>query len=283
MTPAPTTARELGPARPARVTLPRVIASEWTKLASLRSTWWTLLIGVLLMIGLAALFAASIAMAGAEGVGTTGPAGPGGPLAGTDGVAISLNGVMLAQLAFGILGVLAISGEYSSGSIGPSLMAVPQRWPLLVGKAAVIAALTLTVGMVASYAAFGTGQALLAGTGLEHTLGDPGVVRAVAGAGAYLAVVSLLGVGLGALLRHTAGSMAALVGVLLLLTPLSAALPDTWQTTIGPYLPANAGEAVMAASSTDAMLAPSVALSVLIGYVLVIFGAAGVSLLRRDA
>lgn len=92
-------------ARPsvARVTLPRVIASEWTKLRSLRSTWWTLLIAVVAMIGLSALFATSLAAAGAEGFG---PGGPAGPLAALDGVAISLNGVMLAQLAFGILGVL---------------------------------------------------------------------------------------------------------------------------------------------------------------------------------
>jgi len=195
-----------GPTRPPRVTLPRVIASEWTKLRSLRSTWWTLLIAVVAMIGLSALFATSIAAAGVDGF------GPGGPLAALDGVAISLNGVMLAQLAFGILGVLMITGEYGSGTITASLAAVPQRWPLLAAKTVILTGLTLTVGLAASLSAFSIGQGLLAGSGMEVALSDPDVSRAVGGAGVYLTLVTILGLGLGALLRHRAGGFAVLTG-----------------------------------------------------------------------
>lgn len=175
-----------------------------------------------------------------------------------------------------------ISGEYGSGTITASLAAVPQRWPLLAAKAIILTGLTLPLGLVVSFGAFSIGQGLLSGTGLEVALGDPGVTRAVVGAGAYLTLVTILGLGLGALLRHTTGAIAVLVGLLLLLGPLSAALPSSWQDAIGPYLPAIAGDAMMALTTTPGTLDPWTGFAVLTAYALVTLAVATLLLLRRD-
>lgn len=213
-----------------------------------------------------------------------------GPGAGADPAAfgidptnLSLAGAMLAQIVLGILGVLAISGEHSSGMIRASLAAVPRRLPVLWGKAVVIGVVSLLVAVPASFAAFLLGQAIL-GEGANVSLADPGVTQAVLGTGAYLAAIALLGLGPGGLLRHTAVVIGALFA-LLLLAPglLGLVLPDSWSEVVLPYLPSNAGASFTSVTVTEGMLSPGAGAAVLVGWILVLLAAAAVLLRRRDA
>ena len=188
-----------------RVTQLRVLRSEWTKLRSLPSTAWSLLTAVALIVGFGALYAM---------VRVTRPPRQPADLASFDPTAISLTGVHLAQLAIGVLGVLLVTGEYATGMVRTSFAAVPRRLPVLWGKAITFALTTLTLCVPASFAAFLVGQSILSSERLGTTLDHPGTARAVLGSALYLAAVGLLGLGLGALLRNTAGAVASLFGVL---------------------------------------------------------------------
>lgn len=201
---------------------------------SRQTTWWALVSAAAGMVGLGALFCARY------GIGGNNPAGR----ASFDPAAYSLSGFFLAQLAVGVLGVLAITSEYATGSIRATLAAAPQRLLVLGAKAVVLAASTAVVGIASALAAFLVGQAILAHKGLQAHLGDPGVSRAVVGAGLYLAVLSLLALGIGTLVRSTVGATAVVVGLVFILPGIVGALPASWEDTITPYLPSNAGQAL---------------------------------------
>ena len=141
-----------------RVTGPRVVLSEWTKFRSLRSTLYTLLMAVVFMVGLGALISAITANQ------------PGGLEPGQSAISASLSGIFFAQLAVGVLGVLLISGEYSTGMIRSSLTVVPRRLPMLWGKLAVFAGVVFLTTLIASVTAFFVGQALLSGQHLDASL-----------------------------------------------------------------------------------------------------------------
>lgn len=263
-----------------RVTTLRVLRAEWTKLVSLRSTYYTLVATVVIIIGLGVGVSAALTAAGPEAL------QPQGPGAGTDafnGVAISLNGVALAQLAVGVLGVLLITGEYSTGMIRSTLLAVPRRLPVLWSKALLLTVVTLVLTVPAAFAAFALSQLILGGSDLQASLGDPGVVRAVVGAGLYLAVTSVLGLALGAILRSTAGAIATLVALLLIAPALVLALPGGWQERVTPYLPSNAGQAVWTLTPPPGSLDPWVGFAVYVGYAFVGLAIAGALLVGRDA
>jgi ABC-2 type transport system permease protein len=143
-----------------------------------------------------------------------------------------------------VLGVLLITGEYATGMIRTSIAAVPRRLPVLWGKAIAFALTTLALCVPATFAAFLLGQSILSAEQLDTTLGHPGAARAVLGSALYLTAVGLLGLGLGALLRNTAGAISALFGVLFGLQIVAGFLPDTWSDEIYKYLPTPAGVAV---------------------------------------
>lgn len=257
------------------VTPLRVAHSEWIKLRSLRSSWLTLLVAVVLMAGLGLLTAAVTV--------SQWPRLPAASRASFDPVSTVLAGYQLAQLAVGVLGVLVVTSEYSSGMIRATLAAVPRRLPVLAAKAAVFAVVALVVMTFASLAAFAGGMAVLSARHLQVALSAPGVLRAVAGAGLYLAVVGLLGVALGALLRNTAGSVAALTGLLLVAPILAGLLGSSVQHHVGRYLPSNAGGALLAVHQQAGSLAPWPGFAVLCCYALAGLAAAGFVLRRRDA
>src|SRR5215813_5048865 len=204
----------LAPAAPApaparvpalRVTQGRVLLSEVTKFCSLRSTRWTLLAGVVLMTGLGALFSGVTAsqyrtFTWAE-------------RAAFNPVTTSLNGVIFAVVAFGVLGVLLMSGEYSTEMIRSSLTAVPRRLPVLWGKLAVFAGCIFSVSLVASFTSFILGQALLNSHHLGVSITAHDALRSVIGAALYMTVAGLIGVALGALLRHTAAGITSFAAV----------------------------------------------------------------------
>ncbi len=151
----------------------------------------------------------------------------------------------LSQVAIGLLGMLVITSEYGSGMIRATLAAVPQRRLMLAAKMTVFAAAAVITGILASFAAYFTFQAFLpARDALRTALSDPGVLRAVAGGGLYLAVLGLFGLGLGAILRSSAAAVAALFGALFVPQLIVTLLPASWQDTVSPYLPMQAGAAV---------------------------------------
>jgi ABC-type transport system involved in multi-copper enzyme maturation permease subunit len=277
MSHAPTVPVTLGPARvPAlKVTQARVLRSEFTKLRSLRSTLWTLLSAVVLMIGIGALFAvvtssqyhAFIASQRAS----FNPAGT------------SLSGITFAQIAFGVLGVLIVSGEYSTGMIRSSLTAVPRRLPVLWGKLAVFAGMIFGVSVIASFISFFIGQAVLSGHHLDVAITAPGALRSVIGAALYVTVVGMIAVGLGTLLRNTAAGISAFVAVFFIIPPLAQALPSSISSHLGPYLPTNAGAALYGGANVNNPLPPWAGFGLLCGYAAVVIGAAAWRLRRTDA
>jgi ABC-2 type transport system permease protein len=255
-----------------RVSQARVVRSEWTKLRSLPSTAWSLLTSVVLIVGFGAVYALVRV--------TRPPRGP-ASVSAFDPTAVSLTGVQLAQLAIGVLGVLLITGEYSTGMIRSSLTAVPGRLPVLWGKAVVFALTTLTLCLPATFGAFLVGQSILSAEQLDTTLGQPGVVRAVLGGALYLTAVGLLGLGLGALLRNTAAAISSLFGLLFALQILVSFLPEAWSDEISRYLPTPAGTAVTTVRPDPTLLAHG--LGVFCLYVAVALGLAAWQLRRRDA
>ena len=262
-----------------RVTQMRVAVSEWTKLRTLRSTRYALLAGVAMTIG----FAIIPALVNASRWSTMSAA----DRAGFHPLETSLIGVTIAQLAIGVLGVLVISGEYSTGMIRSTFAAVPKRLPVLWAKAGVFGLVTLVLALPSTLIAFFSAQAILRGHSLNGhdialSFSDPGVTRAVIGGALYLTLIGLLGLGLGAILRNTAGGISALAAILFVLPPLTSVLPASWGDAISPYLPSNAGTAIMQTGHPAHTLAPWTGLGLLAGYTAVAIALAAIQLRRRD-
>jgi len=255
-----------------RVSQTRVVLSEWTKFRSLRSTVYTLLLAVVFMIGVGALIAAVTANQ------------PGGLGTGESAVSVSLSGMFFAQLAIGVLGVLLITGEYSTGMIRSSLTVVPRRLPMLWGKLAVFAAVVLLTMLVASFAAFFVGQAVLDGQDAGASLSDPGALRAVVGAALYVTVAGVTALALGALLRNTAAAITTFVAVFFVFPTLTLLLPASVTDHFVQYLPSNLGGVLTGSTSGLAHpLAPWTGFAVLCGYAAVLVEFAAWRLRRVDA
>jgi ABC-2 type transport system permease protein len=259
--------------RTIRVTPLRVVHSEWTKLRSLPSTAWSLATAVALVVGFGALYST---------LRVTRPPEP-AAAASFDPTAVSLVGVQLAELAIGILGVLLVTGEYASGTIRTTLAAVPARLPVLWGKAVALALTTFALCAPAALVAFLVGQSILAAERLDTTMGQPGTTRAVLGSALYLTAVGLLGLGLGALLRNSAGAVAALFGLLFAPQIIVGFLPASWSDASYGYLPVPAGTAVTTVRPDPIMLGPWTGFGLFCLYIAVVLGLAAWQLRRRDA
>ncbi|GIG85778.1 ABC transporter permease subunit [Plantactinospora endophytica] len=256
-----------------RITFARVVRSEFTKLRSLRSTWLTLGTVLLLAVGLAA----------AIGYGVRRSVQSGEPAPSVaDAVAVALLPMDFLMLVIGVFGILQISGEYGSGAIRATLTAVPRRWPVLGAKAVALIGLTAPVLAVTCLAAFLACQAGIGPDGA--TLGDPAVPRAIAGAAGAAVLMGLLGLGIGAMLRHTAGAITTLV-VLLMVVPvlLGPVLPGEREEKVLKFVPALAGQAMYSLHGDGApfeMLTPGAAVTVLVGWAAALL-LGGVAVLRR--
>jgi len=262
-----------------KVTGRRVLRSEWAKFWSLHSSWITLGVALFLLILFGAIAAYTYSPDAVVGDGPPGP-GNGGD---SDAVSLALTGVTFASLAIGVLGVLLSAGEYSTGMIRSTLAAVPRRLPVLWTKSAVIGVIALVLTTIAALAAFLLGMPGLDGEKISLSLGDDGVLRSLAGAGLYLGLVAVFGVALGVLLRSSAGAIAALVGILLILPGLASLLPDSWYDTLNPYFPSNAGSAVYALHDSADALSPGAGLMVFTGWVALTLAGAAYRLVRTDA
>lgn len=254
-----------------RVTQARVILSEWTKLRSVRSTRWSLLVATVLTIGFPILASAIISSHWKEHdhrhFNALDPA---------------LIGSQVAQLAIGVLGVLVISAEYSTGMIRATFTAVPKRLPVLWAKAVVFAIVTFVLMLPSVVIAFFASQSILSAHHVNLAWSHPGVARAVIGAALYLTVIAVLTLGLGTIVRNTAGGIAAFAAVFFVLPPLMNVLPTSWNNAISPYLPSNAGRAILSITPDPTSLGPWVGFGLFCGYAAATIAVAAVLLVRRD-
>lgn len=274
--PPPAVPRQASRDRPAPaaalVEFAAVMHAEWTKLRTVRSTYWTAVFTALAVIGVAAGSCAQWAGTIGQNRARIGDLEP---------ITASLTGVYLGQLVIGTLGVLVITAEYGSGMITATLTAVPRRRTVLAAKALTFTGATLVLGQAVSFAAFGLGQAILSAQNAGVSLSHPGALRSTAGGGLYLAAVGLLGYGIGAAIRHTAGALATLFGLLFLPSALADLLPPSKHFVI-EYMPANSGSQVFTADPHPPALAPWTGLGVFCLYVLVTLLVAVVLTERRD-
>lgn len=252
-----------------------LIASEWTKLRTVRSTMWTLGLTVALGIGLSAL-------ATAETRAHWATMGPIDKLT-FDPAQTSLIGVAFGQLIIGILGILVISAEYGTGTIRATLSAAPKRPKVLLAKVAVFGAVALVVSEVVAFLSFFVGQALLTAPATHATLATPQALRQVVGSGLYLCVIGLFALGLATIIRHTAGAITAFVAVLLVLPIIVHALPNSLTHDLIRFMPANIGNAISAAQPGFSAFSPWVGFAVLCCYAVAALVIGGVLLVRRDA
>ena len=267
-------ADQASPARPSLAVRARdALAFEWTKLRSVRSNCWTLLIAAVVSIGVTAVVAQSIAAA--PGLP---PGGPMSPL-----TASFLGYAEYAVLPATILGVLAFTSEFSTGLIRTTFLAVPRRWAVLGAKAVVTAAAGILAGELLAFASFFLTQAILSGHHRGLSLSRPGVAGAVLAAGLLMPVCVVVGVGLGAIIRHTAGAIAAAVGVVYLVAALCLILPSPWKDDLGRFTLAFAAYQVTALHPQAGLFSPVVSMVVLVAWPTAILLAASVVLARRDA
>ncbi len=258
-----------------RVTQWRVVLSEWTKLHSLRSTRWSLLAGVLLTIAFPVLFAAV----------TSSHWGSMSPQERADRhpLDIALAGVNVSQLAIAVLGVLVITGEYSTGMIRASFTAVPKRLPVLWAKTTVFGVVSFLLMVPPVLIAFFASQAILSRHHLlQISFSHPGVARSVIGGAIYLLLVGVFALGIGAIVRNTAGGIATFAAIFFVIPPLMNILPTSWNNAISQYLPSEAGRQIFSLTHGAHSLAPLPGGLLFLGYCALTPAIAAVLLIRRD-
>ncbi len=255
-----------------RVTFPRVLASEWTKFKSVRSTKWSL--GVAILLTTAVPLIPAFATRHNWSSGDHSEHNP---------LDIALVGVYIAQLAIAVLGVLVITAEYSTGSIRSTFTAVPKRLPVLWAKLVDYAVVTIAVMVPSVLISFFATQAILSDIPeLQVSFGAPGVTRCLLMAPVYIMLVGIFAVALGAIIRNTAGGIAAFAGIFFVLPPLVLILPASWQNAILPYMPSEAGRQIFSLDHADHTLTPLAGGVVFAAYCAVAIAIAAVLLRRRD-
>jgi len=253
-----------------------VLSSEWTKLTSVRSTVWTLVITAVAGVGIGAL----VTSAQAARFSTRSLAAR---LA-FDPTRSSLSGMLFAQLAIGILGVLVVSAEYSTGTIRTTFSAVPRRPMVLVAKVVLFAVVAFVVGEIVSIVAFLLGQHILSGKTPTASLSDPTVVRAVVSGGLYLTALGLLALGLATIIRHTAAAISTFVSLLFILPIIADVLPSSFANDVDRFLPAEIGTQMMSVNLQGAdSFGPWLSFALLCIYATATLIAGGILLVRRDA
>ncbi|MEV5825064.1 ABC transporter permease [Spirillospora sp. NPDC052242] len=243
------------------------VAFEWTKLRSVRATWWNLAMGLLLTVGFAAMVGSSAAASAAKGVDVTMPAPHHASQA-----------FLISQLTVVVLATLALTGEYSSGSIRTTLQSVPVRGRMLLSKTLVVAAAVVVAGFVFSVLGSLVAAPLMGAPG-DYSAGQ--LFGTALGAGLYLALLAVMCVGLGAVLRSAAGTITTLILVLLAVPQLLGVIGSSWLESFADFMPGEAG-AVLMTGADDPYGAP-VALLVLVLWGLASFAAGLTALRRRDA
>lgn len=252
-----------------------LLRSEWTKIRTLRSTVWSLVALVVVTIGFTVLLTSLTAAYwnSAHGHRADTVVDPTGTIFG---------GFGYSELIVCILGALSITGEYGTGMIRSSVLAVPRRVPMLVAKAAVFGGVVLVIGELLGIVVFYVGSAILS-SHLSVSLGQHGVLRAVLCTGPFLAVMGLIAVAIGALVRRTAGAIGAVVGLIVVLSVVASALPGTVGQYIRSAMPTNAGQLVLQTTRHSGdLLTAWQGFGVMCLWALALLGLAGWLLRRRD-
>jgi len=258
-----------------RVAFHRVLLSEWTKLRSVRSTKWSLGVGFLLTIAFPVVFS----LVTSSHWGSMSPH----ERADRHPLDIALAGVNVAQLAIAVLGVLLISAEYSTGSIRSTFTAVPKRLPVLWAKLLDYAVVSIVLMVPAVLVSFFASQAILARHDiLQISFTQAGVARAVLGGALYVMLVGIFALAIGAIVRNTAGGIAAFAAIFFVLPPLMFVLPTSWNNAISQYLPSNAGRQLFALQHASHTLTPFHGGLVFLAYCAAAILIAAVLLVRRD-
>ena len=256
----------------------KLLLTEWIKIRSVRSTLWTLILLFVVTVGFTALLCLAISASWRQSRPATHAsviADPVGTILGT--------GLLFGQLAVCVLGVMIISSEYGSGTIRVSLLAVPRRWPMLTAKMLVFAVIVFVVGELAAFGSFFAGSAILH-SHVHVSLSDPGVTRAILGAGLYLTVLGWFSMAIGGLLRHTAGAITTAIGVVFVLPIIAAFLPASWGQHIHDYLPSSSGSMIAQAhQGANQVLSPWQGFGVFCIWTALLLAAAFTLLQRRDA
>lgn len=279
---APTATHPSQGARTTRLTFGGVVAAEWIKLRSLRSTVWSYLIVIAISLGMALLMSLSMV----NGMG--GEEIDGGPLPVEQTHELVLQastfGVYFGQLVVGVLGVLVISGEYTTGMIRSTLTAVPKRLPALAAKGIVLFVATFVVGLLANLGAYLTATIVF---GSELELFDANTLLTLAGGALYLALVAVFALGVGTIIRSSAGGIAAVLGLLLLLPTILQLIPADWAHDAVPYLLSSSGMTMFMAIGADpaTIVGPNAwqSLLIVLAWVGASLAGAAVLLKRRDA
>ncbi|MFW5420905.1 hypothetical protein J0910_30245 [Nocardiopsis sp. CNT-189] len=260
--------------RSGRVTWPRVLSSEWGKLWTLRST------AVVYGAAASLMLAFGLAAVAVSGMDTGSGAPP--PELFADPTHLTLSGVALAQLPVALAGVLFVTGEFATGHIRSTLLAVPRRIPVLTAKAVVLFSATVAVTVPVAALCFFAARPML-----EEALGfawpvDGHVVRALFGAGLYLGAIGVMGLGVGALVRSTAVGITVMVGVLYLVPMLSALLPSGWDEKASVFMPTTLGSKIMEFPLPDSPITPANGFMLFCCYVALVFLPAIASFKRGD-
>jgi len=277
---APTPSSPPPPDRPAKpphrfVRGADLVAAEWIKFWSLRSTYLALLAAAVATPGIAMIVAN-------DNVGYLRAGQPHGTID-VSPLAISFRGLALAQLIVGVLGALTVTGEFGSGSIRATFVAVPRRSGTLLAKAAVVGVVMLVFGQLLAFGSFLGTQAVFNPVHLGLSAAAPGVPRAVFGAGCYLAVIAVVGVGIGALVRSTAGAVATVAGYFFLLPQVTSALPRPWRDWTADALPAVSAQQISSLHPDPDFLSVGHSYLLLLSYAVAV-PLAGILLVRqRDA
>ena len=251
-----------------RVAFHRILLSEWTKLRSVRSTKWSLVVGFLLTIAFPVIFSLVTrshwhSMSARE-------------RSGRHPLDIALAGVNVAQLAIAVLGVLLVSAEYSTGSIRSTFTAAPKRLPVLWAKVLDYAVVSLVLIVPAVLVSFFASQAILHTIHPLHiSFTQSGVARSVLGGALYVMLVGTFALAIGAIVRNTAGGIAAFAAIFFV-------LPQSWNNAISQYLPSEAGRQVFALHHAAHTLRPLTGGLLFAGYCALALAIAAVLLVRRD-
>ena len=255
-----------------------LLLSEWTKLRTVRSTVWSLILLAVLTLGLTGLIS-GITAAQWHSIGPSSRV----TLIGDPVGAILGASIEFGQLTIIVLGVLVISSEYSTGAIRSSLLAVPRRLSMLAAKAITFAALVFVLAEIVCFLAFFLGAAILH-SHIPVSLGGSNVARAVYGAGLYLTVLGLFSMAVAGLIRHTAGAIAGVIAFVIVLEPLSQLIPGTWGNHIHDYLPTAAGRLVYSMQPAGGQVLPAWGgFAVFCGWTAALLAAWAVALCLRDA
>jgi ABC-type transport system involved in multi-copper enzyme maturation permease subunit len=260
-----------------RASLSGALRSEWTKIRSVRSTYWTLIALLVVSVGLGGLIcAASAAHLRSH---------PGDKV-GFDSTQVSLALLFfLGQLVITVLGAMVITSEYSTGMIRTSLTVQPRRGVVYLAKALVFGGVALVVSFFTAFVAFFLGQAVLGSAGVAANLSQPYVLRAIIGSALMVTMAAMLAYGLGGILRHTAAAITSAIGLLFVVPIIVNFLPDNWRQDVVRWLPTSAGDVLTQTmgSPPQHLFSAWAQFAVTVVWVLAAVVAGGILFRKRDA